>query len=178
MFDQGRRGEVVDREGFLLPDAGKGAEEEMSNIGEGGGVARRDAVIGDEGQELAEGVVQAAGGLVFTGERTEFGANAVEINELLLLAGMEEAEGGMGFPAGHAAVATIGSGMETAICRLRRAHSKPRGIVTGRAIGLGVRFRELHGVLGGKELESKEIEGATGPGEAEALTSRAMLARG
>ncbi len=63
----------------------------MPNIGEGGGATGRDAVMGDKVQEPGECAVQVSLGPKFTGERAEFRANPVEINELLLLAGMEKA---------------------------------------------------------------------------------------
>jgi len=89
-------------------------QEQLADVGEQGGVARVDASLGDEGEKFAQDVVEVVGGLEFAGEGGEFGADAVGVLKLALFAGVMEAEGGMSLRAGHAALAAVSEGEETA----------------------------------------------------------------
>ena len=104
---------VAGGDNFTL-DGGKGLEDELADVSENGGVARRNAVVGEEGEEFSQDVVEIVGGLELAGEGNELGADAVGFEELLLLAGVEEAEGGVILPADHAAAAAIGAGEQAA----------------------------------------------------------------
>ncbi|MGA2484348.1 MAG: hypothetical protein ABSF92_14675 [Candidatus Acidiferrales bacterium] len=95
-------------------DGFQAVQEQLANVGEQGGVARGDASLGDEGEEFSEDVVEVVGGLELAGEGGEFGANAVGVLKLALLAGVVEAEGGVSLRAGHAALAAVSEGEETA----------------------------------------------------------------
>jgi hypothetical protein len=54
-------------------DVGDGLEEELAEIGESGGVATRDAFLGQGAEDLAEGVVDVYGVIEVTGEGVELG---------------------------------------------------------------------------------------------------------
>lgn len=100
--------EGIDKLGFL-GDGGNGVEEELADVGEGGGVTLGNALLGEGGEDLAENVVDVGGGQEVSGEgSSELGAESLGIAELLLVAGMEEAEGRMAGGAKHAAKATVG----------------------------------------------------------------------
>lgn len=89
-------------------DVVEGVEQELADIGEGGGVARWDAVLGEGGEEFAEDEVDVRGGQEVAGERSrELGAEALGFEELLFLAGVEKAEGGVVLLTQHAALAAI-----------------------------------------------------------------------
>ena len=93
---------------FVL-DITEGVEQEVADVSEDGGVAGRNAVLGEGGEELAEDKVDVGGGQEVAGERSgELGTESLGYEELLLLAGVEEAEGGMVLIAEHATLAAVG----------------------------------------------------------------------
>jgi hypothetical protein len=114
--------EVMSGGEFLL-DLGEGAEEELADVGECGGVAGRNAIVGEEGEEFSQDVVEVIGGLEVAGEGGELGADAVQFEELLFLASVDKAERGMGIETEHAALAAVGESVLTTIaarrCRVR-----------------------------------------------------------
>ena len=71
-------------------------EEKLSEIGEVFGAAGGDAAVGDEIEEFAEDVVDVGGGAELAGDGFEFLADFFLGEELLLFAGVDEAEGGVG----------------------------------------------------------------------------------
>jgi hypothetical protein len=84
-------------------------EQEVADVSEDGGVAGRDAVLGEGGEEFAENEVDVRGGQEVAGERSrELGAESLGFEELLFLAGVEKAEGGVVLIAQHAALAAVG----------------------------------------------------------------------
>jgi len=89
-------------------------EEELGDIGEGGGFAAGDAVLGEEVEEFSEDMGEIAGGGEFAGKGGEFSGNGGGVEELALVAGVEGAEGGMGLVAQHGALAAVGGGEEAA----------------------------------------------------------------
>jgi hypothetical protein len=107
-------GEAVGLLDFEL-DAMAVVEKELGDIGEGSGLAAGDAVLGKEVEELSEDVGEVAGGGEFAGKGGEFGGAGGGVEELALLAGVEGAEGGMGFVAKHGALAAVGGGEKTAV---------------------------------------------------------------
>jgi hypothetical protein len=92
--------------GFVVGvDGGKGAELEAVDVGEDGGAAGGDVVVGEEDVEVAEGVVDALGGLeaLVAGEEGGFEIEGVGSVELL---GVSEAKRGAGGHDGELATAT------------------------------------------------------------------------
>jgi len=78
-------------------------------MGEDGGFARRDAVLGDGGEEFAEDVVDVGGGEEIAVEGGgNFVAETLGLEELELLPGVEGTEEGMSRGAQHAAEAAVG----------------------------------------------------------------------
>ena len=101
------RGFVGERK-FLF-HAREGREHDLAEEGEGGGFARRDTVLGDGDKEFAEDVVDVGGGEEIAVEGGgDFVAEALGLEELKLLPGMEGTEGRMGRAAQHAAAAAVG----------------------------------------------------------------------
>ena len=96
-------------EGKLLFDVGEGREHDLAEEGEGGGFARRDTVLGDGDKEFAEDVVDVGGGEEIAVEACgDFFAQALGLDALEFLPGMEGAVGRMGRAAEHAAAAVVG----------------------------------------------------------------------
>ena len=89
---------------------GKTLEEKLGNVGEGDGIAVRDAVLGDKGKEFSQDVVDVAGGLEFARKGDELASGLIRGQELLFAAGVENAQGAVLAPAGHAAGAAVGEG--------------------------------------------------------------------
>jgi len=101
-------------------DDREGAELEAGDVGEHGGAARGDLVLGEEGVELAEGVVDAAGGVEgIVGVSVEEGGGAVAVVAMVGLDGVlaakvrvrvfdRDAAAASGRPA---MVAAVGSGV-------------------------------------------------------------------
>ena len=104
--------------GFLLMlDGGKGAEKNLSEIGQNGGAACGDAVLDEEDGDLGDEAVNA-GGRLESGEQTEEGRGKV-----FVLGGQElardvaETEAGGGIKDGQAAAASGGGEVATTILR-------------------------------------------------------------
>ena len=96
-------------EGELLFDVGEAREHDLAQAGEGEGFANGDTVLGDGDEEFPEDVVDVGGGEEVAVEGDgDFVAEALGLDELEFLAGVEGAEGGMGRVAQHAAVAAVG----------------------------------------------------------------------
>jgi hypothetical protein len=85
-------------------------EKKLGEIGQQPGVANGNAVGGDKLEELADNVLDVGDGLEIAGEGSEFIADAVQFEKLLLLSGVEETEGGVGSMTEHAALASVGEG--------------------------------------------------------------------
>jgi hypothetical protein len=84
-------------EGELLFDVGEGREHDFAQAGEGEGFADGDAVLGDGDEEFAEDVVDVGGGEEAAVEGGgDFVAEALGLDALKFLAGVESAESGMG----------------------------------------------------------------------------------
>jgi len=106
-------------------DITEGVEQEVADVSENGGVAGRDAVLGEGGEEFAEDEVDVGGGQEVAGERSrKLGAESLGHEELLFLACVEKAKGWMVLIAEHATLAAIGE-RELAEMRIigRRAFS-------------------------------------------------------
>ena len=58
---------VIAETRVVVVDGGEGAQKETADLGEDGGAARRDATLGDEFVESAQGVVNALGTLKVEG---------------------------------------------------------------------------------------------------------------
>src|SRR5712664_1216546 len=101
---------VLIYEGVFLLEVGEGVEHELADIGEDGGVAGWDAVLGRGGEEFAENEVDVRSGHELAGEGGgEFGAEALGFEKLHLVAGVEGTKRGMSGVAEHAAAAAVGS---------------------------------------------------------------------
>jgi len=75
-----------------------------------------DAALGEGGEDLAEDVVDVGGVEETVGKGGgDFGAKSRGFQELLLFAGVKEAEGGVIFVTEHAALASVGEGELTGI---------------------------------------------------------------
>jgi len=87
----------------------EGEKQEFADEGEVGGIAGRDAVLGDGFVEFAEGEVDVRGGHEPAGEGgSELGAEAVGFRDLALGASVEKAERRVIVLAEHATGAAIG----------------------------------------------------------------------
>ena len=96
--------------GFLF-DGGDGLEEELADIGECGGIACGDAILGQGGEDFAKDMIDVGGVEEIAGERgSQFSTDALGFEELLLFAGVEGAKAGMREMAKHAATAAVGIG--------------------------------------------------------------------
>ncbi len=96
-------------EAKLLFYEGDRGEQGLAEVGEVGGFAEGDTVLGDGDEEFAEDVVDVGGGEEIAVEgRGDFFAEALGLDALEFLAGMEGAEGWMGRAAEHAAAAIVG----------------------------------------------------------------------
>lgn len=94
---------------FLL-DAREGVEEELADVGENGGVAGWNAILGDGGEELAEDEVDVGGGEEVAADGGgDFRTKLMRLEELLLGAGVEGTKGEV-IAAKHAATAAVGKG--------------------------------------------------------------------
>ncbi len=97
-------------EGVFLFDARERVEHELADVGEDGGVAGWDAVLGQGGEEFAEDEVDVGGGHEITADGGgDLGTEALGFEELHFVAGVEEAKSGVAVVAEHAATASVGS---------------------------------------------------------------------
>jgi len=95
----------------VVIDGGESAEEEIADVGEDGSAAGRDVAGGEELVEVAEGVVDALGGLeALPLEEERFG----EVGELILLEEMLRAEAGARVLGERTALAAGGGAIGTA----------------------------------------------------------------
>src|SRR6266404_5006632 len=83
-------------------------EKKLSEIGEVFGAAGGDAAVGDEIEQFAEEEVDVGGRAELAGDGYEFLADFFLGEELLLFAGVDQAEGRVGLVTEHAALATVG----------------------------------------------------------------------
>ncbi len=89
-------------------DVGQGLQEKLGNVGQGQGVAARDAVFGDQAEELAQDMVNVTGGLEVTGERCQASGDFFGGKKLALVARVEQAERRVMGGDGHTAGAAVG----------------------------------------------------------------------
>ena len=92
-------------------------EKQLADIGEDGGVAHGDAIGSHDGEKLSQSVIDVVAGLEPARKAGEFGGDALGVEELLLLPGVEEAEGRMGVQAEQAALMAASVGEEAAVGR-------------------------------------------------------------
>lgn len=105
-----RLGGVGDSSGVVGVDLRQRAEKQAADIGEPGGTARRDAVLGQELVEIAEGIVDSLGGLEALGIPDE-GHVEILTFHLLLLGMVFGAEAGVSVSDGETALTPPGSAM-------------------------------------------------------------------
>jgi len=108
-------------------DAGDGLKKELAEIGKRVGGLVRDAFFGESDEDFAEDVVYVRDGVEFAGERGKLGGELFGFEKLLLFAGVEEAESGVAFLAGHAAGAAVGELAKTFVIGIEGigVHWKP-----------------------------------------------------
>jgi hypothetical protein len=96
-------------EGKLLLHVGEAREHDLAEVGEDGGFAKGDTVLRDGDEKFAEDVVDVGGGeeIAVEGGR-DFCAQALGLEELQFLPGMEGTAGRMDRAAQHAAGAAAG----------------------------------------------------------------------
>jgi hypothetical protein len=93
----------------LLLHEGDRGEHDLAEEGEVGGFAKGDTVLGGGDEEFAEDVVDVGGGEEIAVEGgADFVAQALGLEALQFLPGMEGAEGRMGRAAQHTAAAAVG----------------------------------------------------------------------
>jgi hypothetical protein len=93
----------------LLLHVGEGREQDLADEGEGDGFANGDTILRDGDKEFAEDVVDVGGGEEIAVEGGgNFVAQALGLEELQFLPGMESTEGRMDRAAQHATAATVG----------------------------------------------------------------------
>jgi hypothetical protein len=131
---------VLRANGFLL-DASLAVEKKLGQIGQEPSVANGDAVGGDKLEELADDVLDVGGGLEVAGERGELIADVVQFEQLLLLAGVEEAERRMRSMTEHATLAAVGE----------------RELAESGFVGSGARARLLCSFHGDLRRRSNEV---------------------
>jgi hypothetical protein len=96
-------------EGEFLLYVREAREHDLAEEGQGGGFAEGDAVLGGGDKEFAEDMVDVGGGEEIAVEGGgDFAAQALGLEELGFLAGVEGTEGRMGRAAQHAAPAAVG----------------------------------------------------------------------
>jgi hypothetical protein len=95
--------------------AGDGLEEELAEVAESGGGLLGDAFFGESGEDFAEDVVYVGDGVEFAGKGGKLGGELFGFDELLLLAGVKDAESRMPILAGHAAGTAIGELAKTLV---------------------------------------------------------------
>ncbi len=99
----------------FVAHAMKAVEEQLTEIGEDGGLAAGNAVGGEKGKEPAKGVVHVGGGHEFAGDGSELGSDAASVKDEALAAGVIEAKSGVAVPARITAAATVAVGVTAAM---------------------------------------------------------------
>jgi hypothetical protein len=98
---------TIDADDFIL-EVGDIVLEQLADVGEDGGAARRNAIPRDGLKKIAESAIEVGIGAELSGEGGEFVAEFAGGDELLFLMSVEEAIFFVLIPAGHGAIAGIG----------------------------------------------------------------------
>ena len=98
---------AIDAHNFIL-HVGNVLLKELADVGEYRGVARRNTILGDRFEKIAEGVIEIGVGPEFVAECGEFLADLIRVDELLFLTSVEEAISAVPAPAGHGTGALVG----------------------------------------------------------------------
>lgn len=128
----------------FLFDGGEGAEKQAGDIGDDGGAARGDAVLGEEDEELGEDLVDVGGGGKLAEIAGEVGGEVGRVGGWRPKVDVVFAEIGRGVREGEAAATAAGVAVQTAGETLRRAQCKQV------ASGTGVSGFLSHGSLFGE----------------------------
>jgi hypothetical protein len=100
------------RKGVFFFGHRQGVKHDLSEVGQSRSGALGDAVLGQSGEDFAHDVVDVGGGEEIAGVGgSDLCAKVVGFQELLLIAGMKGAEGGVIDLAEHAAAAVVGEGV-------------------------------------------------------------------
>jgi hypothetical protein len=89
-------------------DAADAVKKKLTNVGQGGARARGHAIGSDQAKEAAEDLIDVVDRIESACSRDEGGDDPVGLEDVLFLAGVEEAEGGVGWAAEHGAAAAVG----------------------------------------------------------------------
>jgi hypothetical protein len=100
-------GWVLDALETVGVDCGKGAKKKAVDVSENGGTASGDTILRDEVIEIAEGEVDALGGLEVLRILEEFGGEIFFDGLILAEASVARAEGGIGAHDGESATSTV-----------------------------------------------------------------------
>ena len=92
----------------LGADVGEGLQQKLGNVSQGQGVPARDAVFGDQMEEMAEDMVNVAGGLEVAGMRSETSGDFFGGEKLTFVARVKQAERRVIGGDGHTAGAAVG----------------------------------------------------------------------
>ena len=109
-MNRGVPGAVAESVSDLRADLGQALEKKLGDVGQGDGIAARDAVLRHQRKELAEDVVDIARGPEVAGEGDELASGLIRSEERLFAAGVVDTEGSVLFPAGQAAGAAVPKG--------------------------------------------------------------------
>jgi hypothetical protein len=125
----------------------EGLKQELGDKGEIRGDTRRDAVLGDGLEELAEDEIDVGGGHEAAGERSgELRAETIGFEKLALGASVKNAERRMVRLAQHAAEAAVGE-----------RELAEAGFIAGDAGTRGLWFRHERLLVGSKEVDSRQL---------------------
>jgi hypothetical protein len=97
---------AIDAFNFIL-DTGNVLLQELTDVGEYRCASRRNAILSDGFEKVAEGAIEIGAGAEFAGTRGERFPEFIGIEELLRLMGVKEGIHGMLFPARHGAGAKV-----------------------------------------------------------------------
>jgi len=166
---------VIERELFF--HVGEGSEQDLAEVGEDGGVARRDAVLRDGDKEFAEDVVDIGGGEEITVERDgDLGTQALRLAGLQFFPGMERTQRRVVRVARHAAATAIGklklaTGGDTSTgILIRHGNLLESGFEIApnrKRFGSGSRWKEQAGQSSVEIREGKKIAARKGGGKAQ-----------
>ena len=109
-MNRGVPGAVAESVSDLSADLGQALEKKLADVGQGDGVAARDAVLRHESKKLAEDVVYIVRGPEIAGKGDELASGLIRSEERLFAAGVVDTECAVLFPAGQAAGAAVPKG--------------------------------------------------------------------
>jgi hypothetical protein len=98
---------AIDAHNFIL-HVGNVLLKELADVGEYRGVARRNTILGDRFEKIAEGVIEIGVGAELVTECGEFLADLIRVDELLFLTSVEKAISAVPAPTRHGTGTLVG----------------------------------------------------------------------